>query len=179
MTWVLDPTVPDTVVEDTISANVAFNTPALPHARVFMPYALLVPGALHVIHNVSKDAEKQLTHWMWFHGRLKSLEKLLATPHLRERYVAKCLTPGNADAPVFKRTFPKLYEKRWEVVATFCKKLIENDLLNILARTWDSVAFFGPKGGELNPTDVDESAGQDVVDLKDLGFCTMISSKRI
>ena len=102
--------------------------------NAIMPQCLIIPGLLHIVHNLSDDLHKRLEWWDEFWGSLKSVAELLAERHLRERFINQCVR-GSAAAEYeadFKACqVAKLYEKRWQQVIIF----------GLLRQTWSLQKF--------------------------------------
>ena len=97
----------------------------------FLPKALSFAGMQHVLQNLLKDANVQLSWWTDFHQQLKNVESFLALREYRDRFVQTCLLhrPGFQDLIHACRTWSAtLYEKRWheailsEIETETCRK---------------------------------------------------------
>ena len=112
-----------------------------------MPSCLIVPGCLHIFHNLSSDLHEKLRWWSAFWDQLQDVAALLAERFLRERFVHQCLR-GSASAQYeedFKATgISKLYEKRWQNVISCLDHLLP--LFEPLRQAWDYNQFIGDSG---------------------------------
>ena len=113
---------------------------ALPSA--IMPQCLIIPGALHIIHNLTQDVHKKLEYWDTFWDLLQPIARLLAERPLRERFISQCIR-GSAAAE-HEEAFQfagvrHLYEKRWQVVTLCMSHLIP--LFPVLRQAWSQEKF--------------------------------------
>eukprot|EP00974_Lingulodinium_polyedra_P087557 8486579-Lingulodinium_polyedra.AAC.1 len=106
----------------------------------------MVPGALHILHNLTQDMHERMVWWPTFWNHLKSFEQLLCAQHNRERLVATCVmdSPSRGSARDFQYFSGKLYDKRWNACAHFIKKL--KPLLETLLAVWDEQKFLNGGG---------------------------------
>ena len=67
-------------------------------SEAFMPNALPLPGANHLIHNIVKGLREPMAHYAEFLLQLKVLEMVLVHSGRKERLIAKCMlgTPYGA-----------------------------------------------------------------------------------
>ena len=95
-------------------------------------------GAMHMVHNLSKDVESKLGWWKEFHSHLTNLEGLLGNPQRRRRFISTCVdgTPHAATAKLFESFNGRLYSQRWEACAIFMFKALP--LLKVLRTLWDA-----------------------------------------
>jgi hypothetical protein len=56
----------------------------------FLPQAIIIPGALHIVSNLSRDIAEKLNYWPMFVRDLKLFEALLCDRDRRQRFVEKC-----------------------------------------------------------------------------------------
>lgn len=95
------------------------------HNKV-LPYAMPVPGMLHVIHNLLKDANHGLEDWVDFWGFLSNLGGLLSNSLRLNSFCATCLdgVPSQRywEKVMTGSKLPALYEKRWNVVMHFVRR---------------------------------------------------------
>ena len=126
--------------------------PAAPSAepeqlQALMPNCLIIPGCLHIFHNLSADVHHKMEWWDPFWEQLKDVACLLAERHLRERFINYCLR-GTASAqyePDFHATgVSKLYEKRWQNVISCLDNLLP--LFEPLRQAWDLQTFLANSG---------------------------------
>ena len=59
-----------------------------------LPYAVQIPGALHILHNIQQDLGSHLAHWSEHINKLKFFQPLLGELWYRERLVYTCLQGG-------------------------------------------------------------------------------------
>eukprot|EP00969_Alexandrium_andersonii_P347767 15376612-Alexandrium_andersonii.AAC.1 len=59
-----------------------------------MASTLIVPGILHIVHNLLGDLHQRLQWRDCFWEHLKAIEGLLCDQHYRERFMATCLLPS-------------------------------------------------------------------------------------
>ena len=92
-----------------------------------LPRSLIVPGSLHLLHNMCSDLHARLHWWPQFWIFLKACEALLCQQHLLEKFVATCLssTVYEHHTRDFTRIgCPRLFEKRWGVAVQFLRVLL-------------------------------------------------------
>ena len=109
----------------------------------FLPNAISLPGANHIIHNIVKGLREPMVHYTAFLLQLKVLEMVLTHPGRKERLVAKCMlgTPyGNFASTIRKFSFT-LHEPRWHSIVAFCKAVVRP--VGILRRCWREAAYTG------------------------------------
>eukprot|EP00971_Amphidinium_carterae_P218888 4344855-Amphidinium_carterae.1 len=118
-----------------------------PATESLMPNGLAVPGICHLTHNTVKDIISRMHYWDQFWQQLKQLEGALtneeymrvptlassAQSHVYHHDVVAVDFSANGlmqqiakgpyaeSAKLFKRRPPKLYDKRWSVIADFLK----------------------------------------------------------
>ena len=56
--------------------------------------ALAVPGAMHLMHNMTREMNVNLGYWDEFWIQLKIIEQIIAPRSRRERFVASCISGG-------------------------------------------------------------------------------------
>ena len=102
----------------------------------FLPNALPLPGANHLIHNIVKGLREPMEHYAAFLLQLKVLEMVLCHPGRKERLIAKCVlgTPYGSLAHTIRRFSFTLHEPRWHSIVAFCKAVVGP--LGILRRCW-------------------------------------------
>lgn len=128
------------------------------HVDFFYMWAMPVAGVLHILANASKDVHRCLVHWTWFYGQLKTVESLICVPHKIGRFLETCVV-GTAYASytaMFRRKQHKLYDKRWQEVYDFCRRL--DPKLEILAAAWDSNKFLSGMNEDDRREDEDGEA---------------------
>ena len=113
----------------------------------FMPNAIALPGANHLIHNIVKCLHEPMPHYSEFVLQLKVLERLLTHPGRKERLIAKCMlgTPYGEYVKVIRRFSMTLHEPRWHSTVAFCKAAVRP--VGILRRCWREADYTGA-GGE-------------------------------
>ena len=92
---------------------------------VLLPFAMAVPGMLHVLSNLLRDTDTSMEGWDDFWAYLKNVAALLCDRHRLNKFRAKCLD-GLPDGGRWQRVFAKplddLYDKRWGCVTRFLRK---------------------------------------------------------
>jgi hypothetical protein len=114
----------------------------------FMPRALVIPGALHICSNLSKDISSSLEHWGAFLKQLKTLHSVLCDRDRRERFIEKCIG-DHPDAKLFEAFSGSLYEKRWGAVVNFLQRL--KPVFEPLKQHWSAPRYISghaPRDGE-------------------------------
>ena len=132
--------------EDALDDDVAaddedgFRLPSWAAADAFLPTALVIPGALHLVDNLTKEIHHGLVHYNEFHDQLQVF-KLLWKENRVDRYLQFCLDQSEFKhrRGDFEMKLGDLYEKRWSEVIKFCRRLAP--LLPIMRLTWDTGKF--------------------------------------
>ena len=135
-----------------------------------MPRALIVPGALHLIHNLTSDLHNRLPFWNEFFEHLKHIVHLLAVRHERERFLATCVrhTASAEFESLFERVnMSGLYEKRWQAVLKALQALLP--VFEALRGAWSREAFLHGSAD----SDAGAAAGVDAA-LKSSKFCAYV-----
>ena len=105
----------------------------------FLPRALIIPGALHIISNLSADISLKLLHWKEFVDQCKVLGELLCDKDRRERFSNTCIPAGHRAAAKFVSFSGSIYEKCWGAVVAFVQKLL--DVLPELREFWSDAKY--------------------------------------
>ena len=154
--WLVDPLLePD--VDDSRAEE---RSGAFGSSSLFMPRAIVIPGALHICSNLCKDVSGKLSHWAPFLKQLGLFEALLCNRDRRERFVATCVPADAADSSLFKNFSGSLYEKRWGAVVSFLRKLLP--LLSPLQKYWSHEKFsqsYQQRGRAADNDQGDEGGG--------------------
>ena len=66
--------------------------------RQFLPRAIIIPGALHIVSNLSTDIANKLEHWKTFLQQLLQFQELLSNRDRRDVFVNKCVGHNHAFA---------------------------------------------------------------------------------
>ena len=111
------------------------NSGAFEGLSLFMPRAIIIPGALHICSNLCKDVSGKLSRWDLFLKELALFEALLCNRDRRERFLATCVPADSDDRRLFKDFSGSLYEKRWGAVISFLRKLVP--LLVAFEKHWN------------------------------------------
>ena len=136
---------------DTIAAaSVEDNPMYLEHcmqSQCFMDNALSVAGLQHLCHNLTQDVHEHMPQWNRFFDDLHVLQKLLAHPDRKERFIWSCIrdTPFADQEKQIKSFAARLYEPRWGAVVGFMRAL--QPLLNTLTNAWDALKYSRHGGG--------------------------------
>ena len=117
----------------------------------WLPSAISVPGALHILHNLAQDVDMgHLPAFERWYLDLKAVAEFLTDKNYCNRYLVRCLkgTPYDSldNQLLFKQTPPKLHEKRWGHIIAFLKA--SKEPLTLLRVTWNADSFM--KEGKAN-----------------------------
>jgi hypothetical protein len=156
--WACDDTADD-VAQDPLAPPVfAFMDPAeIGQMRPETPLKLdlrsgiVIPGILHICHNITEAMEDVLQHWTVFTKSIKHLSRFLARRWSRQRLVATCFSvmPFSAQAHHLDNFSSVVYEGRWGVIVDCLADLLP--LRNILRGAWNYDAYkLGNAGDEPN-----------------------------
>ena len=119
--------------------------PAWEH--IVMPFAMAVPGMLHISGNLLEDVTASLSHWRDFWGQLKNLASLITNQQRLNKFCAKCLD-GVPNQPIWEkvlsRKLPQLYTERWGVVTHFLRKA--RHMIEPLQKFWNATLYGGEDG---------------------------------
>ena len=88
---------------------------------MLMPNCLPVPGVCHLSHNTAVSVTSRMSHWEEYWRELKNTEALLTNPDHMRVVIHRCVTSGphHAAEAAFKKSPPKMYEKRWSVISLY------------------------------------------------------------
>ena len=127
-------------------------------ARRLMERALIVPGMLHICHNLLADVDTALTGWEQFWQEAKNIAALLNSRQRRDRLLATCFHGSYRYASVAKLIADwslSLHEERWGDIVHFLKAA--RPALLTLRRTWNEERF---NKGMLLQQDIDMDTGK-------------------
>ena len=125
-----------------------------PAPGYLFPQALLAPGILHIIHNMTKEIDSSLPFFKpWLQG-FKAVARMLHADHLRRRFVATCVrgTPFAWLADSFEKGVAKPAEWRWGTITAIVPHILS--LRNALQATW-SPGLFGQREDENRESEAD------------------------
>jgi hypothetical protein len=90
------------------------------------PFALMVAGMLHIIHNLEHKAHSAMENWEWFIDGIKLLVTLLHQQENRDILIQKCIRNSCLAHLEFMVTMgiPKVIEWRWGVVVEIVERLL-------------------------------------------------------
>ena len=110
-------------------------------SEFLFPRALLVPGVLHVCHNMQKSINSSLPMWGSWLGSFKALAHSLHSDALRQRLIAFCVRGSAFEwvEDVFKRGVPKPIEWRWGNVVAILPEILA--CKRALQAVWDPARF--------------------------------------
>ena len=120
---------------------------------VHMPAAVYAPGALHIVHNCTRDLKSSVGGYSDFIVQLSAVSKMLGRPYLLLRFLNTCCSSGegllhrNSFTDVPKLSAVKIYEGRWGTVANAITVL--GTLEAPLRACWNKSAFTYRHGGSL------------------------------
>ena len=126
-------------------ANAPEQEAATTSPQALMPNCLIVPGVLHIVHNLSKDLHENMSWWETFWEHLRAVAHLFATRHLRERFIATCVrgTVVAGREPEFMNAgIAPLYEKRWQATVLTIDNLFP--IFESFCQAWDHSRFTSP-----------------------------------
>ena len=136
-------------------------------ARRLMERALIVPGMLHICHNLLADVDTALTGWEQFWQEAKNIAALLNSRQRRDRLLATCFHGSYRYASVAKLIADwslSLHEERWGDIVHFLKAA--RPALLTLRRTWNEERF---NKGMLLQQDIDMDTGKGASNVQALG----------
>ncbi len=116
----------------------------------FLPFAISVPGALHILSNLQCDTDKQLRDWDIFWPQVHNLAALICTPLRRDRFKATCCG-GDVKrelAAFLGQSISAPYDKRWGSVTSFLRLL--RPVLPELSVLWNSELYSNSSREEAN-----------------------------
>ena len=165
---------PELQSEDMLSAGEAA---AASHDGFIFPQTLLVPGILHIVHNMTKEIDVSLSFWKeWLPG-FKSIAKLLHEDHLRRRLIARCIrdTRFAQLESLFEKGVPKPAEWRWGTVSAIAPRILS--LRGALRTIWNPQLFGGNEDpGRPEREQAEGEAGQETLNVDTITAC--IRSKK-
>jgi len=125
---------------------------------ILLPFAIPVPGMLHVTNNLLADVDSGMTYWDTFWEQLENVSSLLSNTMRLDKFRAKCIDATHADAreamAMFAAKINVLYSKRWGSVSHFLAS--SWDRLHMLRLFWDAHLYAGQEqedggGTRFNP----------------------------
>ncbi len=99
--------------------------------HIFLPFAIAVPGMLHICNNLLQDVDFGMAGWEDFWSRLKNVAALLCDQMRLDRLRATCLEKGDGAGShvprhVFVNKLNKLRAPRWGSVTKFVRDAHES-----------------------------------------------------
>ena len=145
---------------------------------IVLPFAIPIPGMLHITNNLLADVDSGVTHWSAFWEQLDNVSSLLSHISRLDKFRAKCIDPSHNDAQEAVLTFSckidVLYTKRWGSVSHFLSRCRQR--LSLLKIFWDSSLYCGNNDQEdgfqsrFNPKLLTET----LKDPKFWAYCDMV-----
>lgn len=124
----------------------------------FLPQAMVVPGALHIVNNALQEVANSLHYWSTWFEQLREFEGLWSCGRLR-RFVNYCVRPSALEHKandIMKTKLGPLYMSPWNEVVKFCCRL--SQVLPIVRCTWNQRLFCqnldasaNNRGGQFSP----------------------------
>ncbi len=119
---------------------------------ILLPFAIPIPGMLHIISNLLSDVDTGMTYWMNFWEQLDNLNALLSNQSRLEKFRATCINRSHPGAKLAEDMFSKkmevLYSKRWGSVSTFVAKC--RTRFDLLQEFWDEHLYSGNEKQDSN-----------------------------
>ncbi len=121
-----------------------------------LPFAISIPGMLHVCHNVLEDVDTGMSHWTIYWPQLRNLAALLGDRMRVDRFRATCLRrgPQKHRSELFRYAPPRPYSKRWGSVTRFLLRAAKQ--LEVLREAWDEELYGNEEeecdGSRFSPT---------------------------
>ena len=146
---------PDVHQSDSESGAAGARAETEMQAQALLPRCLIVPGGMHITHNLTVDLRSKLTWWDTFWDHLQAVCKLLAERHLRERFVARCVrgtATAGEEVSINRAQVYRLYTKRWQIVIASVSQLLP--VFSVLQQAWDEDRFLA---GEQSDSDIAKS----------------------
>ena len=145
---------------------------------IVLPFAIPVPGMLHITNNLLADVDSGMTHWPVFWEQLDNVSSLLSHIARLDKFRAKCIDPTHDDAQEAVLTFSckidVLYSKRWGSISHFLSRCQKR--LSLLKIFWDASLYCGNNDQEdgfqsrFNPKLLTET----LRDPKFWAYCDMV-----
>eukprot|EP00959_Pyramimonas_sp_CCMP1952_P352334 7382039-Pyramimonas_sp.AAC.1 len=105
----------------------------------FLPNAITVPDALHVVYNALKDTITSRYSWKGFESHLRAFAKFLGNRDLRGRFKMRCCkTPGDK-SEISRFSVRGSFDWKWEYLERFTSQL--SSVLPTMFACWDPVEF--------------------------------------
>ena len=107
---------------------------------ILMPFAMPIPGMLHITSNLLADVDSGMTYWSTFWEQLDNVSALLSNKQRLDKFKAMCIDAKHPDSKevlnLFSQKIDGLYSKRWGSVSHFIAKC--TDHLHALKIFWDA-----------------------------------------
>ena len=132
-------------------------------ANFLLPEALLAPGILHIVHNMMKDTDSNLSFWKTWIPGLKAIAKLLHEDHLRQRLVATCIkgTPFEWLEEHFQKGVPQPIEWRWGTVTAIVEHVLS--VRSAIQAIWNPAVFGKGESEERERTEGADALNVDTI----------------
>lgn len=112
---------------------------------VLLPFAISIPGMMHITHNLLADVDCGMTYWITFWEHLQNVSALLSDKKRLEKFRVSCIDAQHPEAKEIEKLFSHkligLYSKRWGCVSTFIAQCDER--IQLLAEFWDHNLYNG------------------------------------
>jgi hypothetical protein len=115
-------------------------------AEKLFPWALWVPGILHILHNITSNLCDQLEHYKTWISALRSVNAFFCHRWQLEVWLAACFSGDNREAQKRRLTQVKVsvLDHRWASLIVFLELLLEIE--DIVREFWDFGAICDSQG---------------------------------
>jgi hypothetical protein len=115
-------------------------------AEKLFPFALWIPGILHIMHNITSNLCDQLTHYKVWVGMLKAVNGFLYHRWQLDVWLAACFLSPESQPSRHRLTKVKIsmMDHRWGTMIAFLERLLEVE--DIVRRHWDFVQICRSQG---------------------------------
>ena len=167
-TWVPKCLMPEFMLEpELVSEDVPLVQPgaSAEDPGFIFPEALIAPGVLHIVNNMTKEIDDKLPFWQTWIVGFRGIARLLYVDHLRRRLIGLCVknTPYSWLEDSFAKGVKKPAEWRWATVSAIVPHLLS--LRTALQAVWNPSLFENKHSREDDIQQKDENDDGEALNL--------------
>ena len=153
--WMQEPLEPE-AGEDELDMNSARNPLNSNESSDYVfPCAIISPGALHILHNMTREVDESLEFYAVWLGDFKQLVYLLHDDHLRNRLIGTCIVGRHEWMKPLVRKLAEPTLWRWNAVVQILNNLVK--CKGVLQAVWSAELFSHDQesGGQASGSQLD------------------------